>query len=286
MSKLVNRAKMTTATTGTGTITLGSAFSGYRTFAAAGVVNGDVVRYVIEEGNAWEIGNGTYTATGTLLARSLLASSTGSLLSLGGNAAVFVTATAEDFDELAPLASPALTGTPTAPTATVGTNTTQLATTAFVLANSVPSGAVADFAMSTAPTGWLKANGAAVSRTTYATLFSAIGTTFGVGDGSTTFNLPDLRGYFSRNWDDGRGIDSGRAFGSLQATRVNNLNTVRSASVGGTLFSTTVTVPENGSETGNIYTGGGSGNNWSLAFAKKGGDTYPGNIALLACIKF
>jgi hypothetical protein len=142
MSKLVNRAKMTTATTGTGTITLGSAFSGFRTFAAAGVVNGDVVRYVIEEGNAWEIGNGTYTATGTLLARSLLASSTGSLLSLGGNAAVFVTATAEDFNELAPLASPALTGTPTAPTAAVGTNTTQLATTAFVnaeIANDAPT---------------------------------------------------------------------------------------------------------------------------------------------------
>ena len=142
MSKLVNRAKMTTATTGTGTITLGSAFSGFQTFAAAGVVNGDVVRYVIEEGNAWEIGNGTYTATGTLLARSLLASSTGSLLSLGGNAAVFVTATAEDFNELAPLASPALTGTPTAPTAAVGTNTTQVATTAFVnaeIANDAPT---------------------------------------------------------------------------------------------------------------------------------------------------
>jgi hypothetical protein len=133
---------MTTATTGTGTITLGSAFPGYRTFAAAGVVNGDVVRYVIEEGNAWEIGNGTYTATGTLMSRSLLASSTGSLLSLGGNAAVFVTATAEDFDELAPLASPVLTGTPTAPTAAVGTNTTQIATTAFVnaeIANDAPT---------------------------------------------------------------------------------------------------------------------------------------------------
>lgn len=142
MSKVVNRAKMTTATTGTGTITLGSAVTGYRTFAAAGVVNGDVVRYVIEEGNAWEIGNGTYTATGTLLSRSLLASSTGSLLSLGGNAVVFVTATAEDFDELAPLASPAFTGTPTAPTAAVGTNTTQLATTAFVnaeIANDAPT---------------------------------------------------------------------------------------------------------------------------------------------------
>jgi microcystin-dependent protein len=153
-------------------------------------------------------------------------------------------------------------------------------------AATVPSGSVMTFAMNTAPSGWLKANGAAVSRTTYAALFSAIGTTFGVGNGSTTFNLPDLRGYFSRNWDDGRGIDSGRSFGSLQATRVNNLNTVQSASVGGTVFSTTVTVPEDGSSTAFIYTGGGSGSNWALAFAKKGGDTYPGNIALLACIKF
>jgi phage-related tail fiber protein len=149
----------------------------------------------------------------------------------------------------------------------------------------VAAGAVMTFAMNAAPTGWLKANGAAVSRTTYASLFSAIGTTFGVGDGSTTFNLPDLRGYFSRNWDDGRGIDSGRAFGSLQATRVNNLNTVQS-SAGYTIFNATTTVPEDGSSTVLVYTGGSSGSNYSLAFAKKGGDTYPGNIALLACIKF
>lgn len=79
-----------------------------------------------------------------------------------------------------------------------------------------PAGAVMAFARSTAPAGWLKANGTAVSRTTYAALFAAIGTTFGAGDGSTTFNLPDLRGEFLRGWDDARGIDSGRAFGTLQ----------------------------------------------------------------------
>jgi microcystin-dependent protein len=78
-------------------------------------------------------------------------------------------------------------------------------------------GKVDYFAMSTAPTGYLKANGAAVSRTTYAALYTAIGTTFGVGDGSTTFNLPDMRGVVPRGWDDGRGYDSGRAFGSYQA---------------------------------------------------------------------
>ncbi len=77
-------------------------------------------------------------------------------------------------------------------------------------------GKVVAFARSSAPSGFLKCNGAAVSRTTYAALYAAIGTTFGSGDGSTTFNVPDLRGEFVRGWDDARGIDSGRTFGSWQ----------------------------------------------------------------------
>lgn len=81
----VNRAKMTTATTGTGTITLGSASSGYNTFATAGVANGDVVRYLIEDGTAWEIGTGTYTTAGTTLSRTVVESSTGALLNLSGS---------------------------------------------------------------------------------------------------------------------------------------------------------------------------------------------------------
>ncbi|MBX9753321.1 MAG: tail fiber protein [Pseudomonadaceae bacterium] len=81
----------------------------------------------------------------------------------------------------------------------------------------VPPGTVANFARSTPPPGWLKANGAAVSRTSYSALFAAIGTTFGAGDGSTTFNLPDDRGHFTRSWDDGAGVDHARAFGSKQA---------------------------------------------------------------------
>jgi microcystin-dependent protein len=58
----------------------------------------------------------------------------------------------------------------------------------------IPAGVIWPYAGAAAPSGWLLANGNAVSRTTYASLFTAIGTTYGVGDGSTTFNLPDLTG--------------------------------------------------------------------------------------------
>ena len=85
---------------------------------------------------------------------------------------------------------------PTAPTATTGTNTTQLATTAFVNASiaaspSTVSGAILMWPTASAPSGYLLCDGTAVSRTTYATLFALFGTTFGTGDGSTTFNLPN-----------------------------------------------------------------------------------------------
>lgn len=82
-----------------------------------------------------------------------------------------------------------------------------------------PVASLAYMAVNTVPAGWLKANGATVSRTTYAALFAVIGTTYGAGDGSTTFQLPDYRGYFLRSWDDGRGIDSGRVLGSTQTSQ-------------------------------------------------------------------
>jgi microcystin-dependent protein len=64
----------------------------------------------------------------------------------------------------------------------------------------LPAGMVMYFANSTAPQGWFQCNGATISRTTYVDLFNAIGTTYGAGDGATTFSIPDLRGQFIRAW--------------------------------------------------------------------------------------
>jgi len=95
------------------------------------------------------------------------------------------------------------------------------------------TGMVAAFAMTAAPPGWLKCNGAAVSRTAYPRLFGWLGTHYGAGDGTTTFNLPDMRGLFPRGWDDGRGLDPGRAFGVYQDMMIHShAHTASAAAVG------------------------------------------------------
>lgn len=122
----------------------------------------------------------------------------------------------------APLASPTFTGVPAvtgAPPPT-GTSTTQIATTAFVttaLAASagVPAGTVSWFAGSTAPTGWIIANGQSLLRAAWPVLYAVIGTIYGYAD-STHFNVPDLRGEFVRGLDGGRNIDPSRTLGSAQ----------------------------------------------------------------------
>ncbi|QEY65809.1 tail fiber protein [Metapseudomonas lalkuanensis] len=94
-------------------------------------------------------------------------------------------------------------------------------------------GQVAAFAGALPPAGWLKANGAAVSRATYARLFAAIGTFYGEGDGKSTFNLPDLRGEFIRGWDDARGLDTNRALGSIQAPMLGSHGHTATAAIDG-----------------------------------------------------
>ena len=173
--------------------------------------------------------------------------------------------------------SPAFTGVPTAPTAAPATSTTQIATTAFVTAaisavtNSVPSGSVSMYAASAPPSGWLECDGSAVSRTTYSALFAALGTVFGAGDGVNTFNLPDMRGYFPRGWDNGRGIDPARTFGSTQTDALKaHTHTADLA----------VNTPGGGD--GSSYRAiAGAGNTGSTG----GTETRPKNISLLFIIK-
>ena len=139
-------------------------------------------------------------------------------------------------------------------------------------------GEVAFFARTTPPSGWLKANGAAVSRITYATLFAAIGTTFGAGDGSSTFNLPDLRGEFARGLDDGRNVDGGRRLGTAQedAIKTHTINVPNSQLEGNVIGSW-------------FYSDRGNGNNNqpnnTITYTGEK-ETRPRNVALLACIKY
>src|SRR5699024_9741731 len=127
-----------------------------------------------------------------------------------------------------------------------------------------------------APAGWLKCNGRAVSRTIYADLFAAIGTSFGNGDGSTTFNLPDFRGEFLRGWDDGRGVDSGRTLGSAQGDM---LKSHRHDLPGDQLLGNGTSVTGPSGQSGDWF----KKNSTTEDFG--GSETRPRNIALLVAIK-
>lgn len=185
-------------------------------------------------------------------------------------------------------------------------------------------GMLAYFPMTTAPVGFLKANGAAVSRTAYAALFARIGTSNGAGDGSTTFNLPDMRSEFVRGLDDGRGVDAGRVLGSAQAgqnashthtgttgnessnhthggttsssgnhTHGTNAYGVGGGTSAGGLYSASnpsnpVSTTGAGDHTHTITTGGVSANHThSFTTAASGGtEARPRNVAWLACIRY
>ena len=132
---------------------------------------------------------------------------------------------------------------------------------------------------STPPAGALECNGQAVARTgTYAALFAVIGTAFGIGDGSTTFNVPELRGEFIRSWDDARGIDAARVFGSAQGMMLEDhihISSLPAGSTGaGAFISQGSTSGATNVSTGNPTTG------------THGAETRPRNIALLPCIGY
>jgi hypothetical protein len=143
----------------------------------------------------------------------------------------------------------------------------------------LPAGAVMPFAMNSAPAGWLAANGAAVSRSTYATLFAAIGTTHGAGNGSTTFNVPDLRGIFVRGSGDQ----------TISGTLYSKAFALKEADA---LKTHTHTYQWKGTTYGGAF--GGNGGTWQLDSTQNTGnpstgtsaETRPANIALLYCIKF
>lgn len=163
----------------------------------------------------------------------------------------------------------------------------------------VRPGTVLHFAASTPPPGWLVCNGATVSRSTYAALFLAIGTTYGAGDGSTTFHLPDLRGEFIRGWDAGRGVDSGRAFGSGQDSENKAHQHSGETSQAGAHSHNATTFARDGVGQPGKFADSGSGPTsyaWtdvqgahSHAFTTgfSGGiESRPRNVAMLPCIKF
>ena len=156
--------------------------------------------------------------------------------------------------------------------------TTQISGTTGLSRNALPFlvGQVIFTAGVVAPAGSLKCDGSEVSRTTYQALFAAIGTTFGAGNGSTTFNLPDLRGEFVRGWDDARGVDSGRTFGSTQADELKS----HTHAVYGLYGS------EWSGRNGYNYGIGRIDSGWQTdkIQATGGTETRPRNIALLACI--
>jgi microcystin-dependent protein len=140
----------------------------------------------------------------------------------------------------------------------------------------VPAGAVQAFAMNSTPSGWLAADGSNVNRTTYAALFTAIGTTYGSGDGTTTFALPDLRGYFVRGSGTNSDGTAAGTFGAKQADELkSHLHTHEPGAAAGAASGGSFTAQRTDLLTTAINTS-----------STGGSETRPKNIAMLYCIKF
>ena len=153
----------------------------------------------------------------------------------------------------------------------------------------IPPGAVMSFAMSAAPVGWLPCDGSAINRTTYSTLFTVVRTIHGSGDGSNTFNVPDLRGEFIRGWAAGRNVDTGRAFGTSQAQEWKGFyqtNTGQNSSSGYTHSDVYMGKTIYPTYTGRLFLGHWLNPSAHLGTAWDESEIRPRNVALLYCIKF
>jgi microcystin-dependent protein len=167
---------------------------------------------------------------------------------------------------IAPLVSPTFTGTVVLPSSTsIGNvSSTEIgyldgATSAIQtqLNTNTPVGMISPYAGSTPPTGWLLCDGAAVSRTTYASLFTITSTTYGVGDGTTTFNVPDLRGRVPMGAGTGTGLTA-RTLGSTLGVESVTLTAAQSGTTAhGHAVSSSTTLGDAGAQTatGSIVTG-------------------------------
>lgn len=159
-----------------------------------------------------------------------------------------------------------------------------------------PIGHVAAYAGNVVPLGYLECNGAAVSRTTYVDLFGVCGILYGAGDSTTTFNLPDLRGYFVRGWDDNAGVDVGRVLGSTQADLVGPVtdpgHTHIDSGHSHSYDKATGVLPQTGSST-NCFVSNASATTGSGVAAIQssvtgitgGAETRPKNVAMMYIIK-
>lgn len=153
----------------------------------------------------------------------------------------------------------------------------------------LPTGTVFFYLGETAPSGSLKMNGAAISRTLYANLFALIGTRYGEGDGHSTYNLPDARGEFPRFWDDGRGVDAGRVLGSWQGDAIRNITGY--ISMAGGFFDDAIGAFALNGNTASSSPAQNNGRADDFSFdasrvVPTANENRPRNIALLACIKY
>ena len=173
--------------------------------------------------------------------------------------------------------------------ALAGTDDTRIMTplkVAQVLGSSIPVGATLEWRTASIPTGFLECDGSAVSRTTYSGLFSILGTQYGVGDGSTTFNIPDDRGQFKRGWDHGAGVDpdAGTRTDRGDGTTGDNMGTKQADELESHTHGYATQLHGTGGGGSNV--GRGSGSSTYFTNASGGAETRPLNTNVMFIIKY